>query len=40
MGLLPEHRPLTGAEVGMIIALAALVVLCCLGVTVISVFSG
>ena len=40
MGLLPEDRPLTGAEVGMIIALAALLVACCLGVTVISVFAG
>lgn len=39
MKLLPEHRPLTGMEVGMVIALAALVVLCCLGVTALSVFT-
>jgi len=37
--LIPENRPLTGMEVGMIIALAALLVLCCLGVTAISVFT-
>lgn len=36
MGLLPENRPLTGAEVGMIIALAALLVACCLGVSALS----
>jgi len=40
MGLLPEDRPLTGAEVGMILGLAALLVLCCLGTVVISAFAG
>ena len=36
MGLLPENRPLTGAEVGLVIAVIALVVLCCLGVSALS----
>ena len=40
MGLLPEDRPLTGAEVGMILGLAALLVVCCLGVSALSVFAG
>jgi hypothetical protein len=38
--LFPEHRALTGAEVGLCIAVAALVVLCCLGVSALSVFTG
>jgi hypothetical protein len=40
MGLLPEDRPLTGMEVGLILGLAALLVLCCVGVSVVSVFAG
>ena len=40
MGLFPEDRPLTGAEVGLVIAVVALVVLCCLGTVVISAFAG
>lgn len=36
MGLLPEHRPLTGMEVGLILGLAALLVLCCLGASALS----
>jgi hypothetical protein len=36
MGLFPEHRPLTGAEVGLVIAVVALVVLCCLGASALS----
>lgn len=40
MKLFPENRPLTGAEVGLVIAVVALVVLCCLGVSALSVFTG
>jgi hypothetical protein len=36
MGLLPEDRPLTGMEAGLILGLALLVVLCCLGVSALS----
>lgn len=39
MKLFPERRALTGAEVGMIVALAALVVLCCLGTTALSLLA-
>jgi hypothetical protein len=37
--LFPEHRPLTGAEVGMVVTLAALLVLCCLGVSALSLLA-
>jgi Flp pilus assembly pilin Flp len=40
MGLFPEDRPLTGMEVGLILGLAALLVLCCLGTVVVSAFTG
>lgn len=39
MGLLPENRPLTGMEVGLILGLAALLVLCCLGVSALSLLT-
>lgn len=40
MKLFPENRPLTGAEVGLLLGLAALLVLCCLGVSALSLFTG
>lgn len=39
MKLFPENRPLTGAEVGLVIAVAALLVLCCLGTTALSLLA-
>lgn len=35
--LLPD-RPMTGAEVGMVVAIVAMIVLCCLGAMVLGVF--
>jgi hypothetical protein len=32
-------RPLTGMEAGMVLGVVALVVLCCLGVVVLGIFS-
>ena len=39
MGLLPEDRPLTGMEVGLILGLAAILALCCVGVSALSLLT-